>query len=510
MNYLAIMFGNKMKNKTIKTIIDYWAEQNPNDIFLYSANNETISFAELQKSCQAFCQNLANKNIKQGESVAYALHNSIESVQVILGCLYGGYICVAINLVAGKEVIAYKLQHSEAKIVFAESDTKNLLGNFAKIEMINSNWFKVKKINEAIKQFNQAQESLLIYTSGTTGMPKGVVHTHKSLIAGGENVILAHKLTKQDIGLCSLPLYHINAFCVSLMASLVIGRPLVIAGKFSTSNFWQLIEKFSCTWFSLVPTQISYLYQYAVENGFNKQIAKTIRFGRSASSALSPELHSNFEKMFNVPIIETMGISETAAQILSNPIESSKTKIGSVGIAYGNQIRIANKNMQTAKAGEVGEIQIKGNNLMSHYRKNKNATKESFHNDWFKSGDLGYMDNEGYVFVKGRLKELIIKGGENISPREIDDVLYQNKNVIEAAAFGVPCKNYGEKIIAAVKLANTKTTEQDLINLCKEKLGEFKTPEKIYILSELPKGPSGKIQRLKLAKNQNFGADGET
>jgi acyl-CoA synthetase (AMP-forming)/AMP-acid ligase II len=195
-----------------------------------------------------------------------------------------------------------------------------------------------------------------------------------------------------------------------------------------------------------------------------------------------------------------MGLTETAAQILSNPLPPGVRKIGSPGIAYGNEVRILTPELTEAPILQEGEIAVRGPNVMAEYLNNPEATEKTFFQDWLRTGDLGHIDEDGYVFVTGRLKELIIKGGENIAPREIDEVLYSQPDIIEAAAFARPCKTYGERIEAAVAVrAGSKLTEAELVALCHERLGQFKSPDIIHFLEELPKGPSGKIQRLKLA-----------
>ncbi|MEX0304275.1 MAG: AMP-binding protein, partial [Leisingera sp.] len=223
-------------------------------------------------------------------------------------------------------------------------------------------------------------------------------------------------------------------------------------------------------------------------------------FGRSASSALAPDVQRAFEDRFGMPIIETMGLTETAAQILSNPLPPGIRKIGSPGIAYGNDVAILDANQKPITDGSEGELAVRGPNVMLEYLSNPEATAGTFTADgWLRTGDLGRIDADGYVFVTGRLKELIIKGGENIAPREIDEALYSHPDVIEAAAFGRPCKSYGETVEAAVKIRNgSSLTPLELIEICHSQLGQFKSPDEVHILADLPKGPSGKIQRNKI------------
>jgi acyl-CoA synthetase (AMP-forming)/AMP-acid ligase II len=292
------------------------------------------------------------------------------------------------------------------------------------------------------------------------------------------------------------------------MGSLVSESALVVPPKFSASSFWDTIRDNKCTWFSVVPTHISYLLHHAGSSD-NPNAADTgadatgiLRFGRSASAPLSPDVHAAFEKRFGIPIIETMGLTETAAQILSNPMPPGIRKIGSPGLPFGNEVIIGDANQKEVGREEEGEILVRGPNLLREYRKNKEATTEAITSEgWLRTGDLGRMDEDGYVYVTGRLKEMIIKGGENIAPREIDEALYSHPDVIEAAAFGVPCRDYGQRVEAGVKLREDADIDADaLLEFCRDKLGEFKLPDRIHLLEELPKGPSGKIQRIKLAE----------
>ncbi|MDT8328671.1 MAG: AMP-binding protein, partial [Roseovarius sp.] len=250
---------------------------------------------------------------------------------------------------------------------------------------------------------------------------------------------------------------------------------------------------------SVVPTIISHLLH--APNDPDAITRHRLRFGRSASSALAPDVQTAFETRFDVPIIETMGLTETAAQILSNPLPPGVRKIGSPGVAYGNEVAILGADLRPCPPEVEGEIAIRGPNVMLEYLKNPEATQATFAGDWLRTGDLGRVDADGYVFVTGRLKELIIKGGENIAPREIDEALYTHADVIEAAAFARPCASYGERVEAAVRLREGSVLSgAALRQICVERVGAFKAPDVVHIIDELPKGPSGKIQRLKLAE----------
>jgi acyl-CoA synthetase (AMP-forming)/AMP-acid ligase II len=282
------------------------------------------------------------------------------------------------------------------------------------------------------------------------------------------------------------------------MGALVSGGSLAVVSRFSATRFWDQASKSEVTWFSAVPTIISHLLHG--DKDPDENCRNRLRFGRSASSALAVETQTAFEARFSVPIIETMGLTETAAQILSNPLPPQTRKIGSPGIGFGCDVEIQNTEGQRIDDGSEGEIVVRGPNVMLGYLNNPEATEATFRNGWLRTGDLARMDEDGYIFVTGRLKELIIKGGENIAPREVDEVLYTHPDVIEAAAFARKCDRYGETVEAAVRVRNGSALDSNaLIELCRERLGGFKSPDVIHFLSELPKGPSGKIQRLKLA-----------
>jgi len=502
---------NEVSLNTIRKYIEFNAKENPQSDFVSCPHtNNKISNKQLKINLDKINFYLVNKKKQKKNSIICTLiENSLSSIQLMLGIMYSGMIQVPLNLVAGEEQLSYIVNHSESKIIFASSSNLKLakrivnkISSNIEIVEINKDNF-VEEIDndfEIIKEnTNYNDNALLMYTSGTTGKPKGVMLSHENILSGGENVKISHELKSKDKALCVLPLYHINGLIVTVIGPLVSQSSLVICEKFSATNFWKYISKFKCTWFSVVPTIISALLNKFSENEINGLDLSSLRFGRSASAALAPETHKKFEEKFKTTMIETMGLTETCAPILSNPLAPGKIKYGSPGIPYGNKVKIVDKKLEDVPRNIIGQICVQGPNVMKEYYKNSEETKKCFIDDWFLTGDLGFMDEEDYVFVQGRIKELIIKGGENISPREIDDVLYQHPNVIEAAAFAMPCSHYGEKIEAGVVLKNEKSLkENDLIMHCKQFLGDFKSPSKIHFFDKLPKGSSGKIQRFKI------------
>jgi acyl-CoA synthetase (AMP-forming)/AMP-acid ligase II len=337
--------------------------------------------------------------------------------------------------------------------------------------------------------------ALLMYTSGTTGVPKGVMLTQANLAANAHAISAEHGLSARDRVLAVLPLYHINAFAVTMLAPLAHGGSLAMPAKFSAARFWE--QAAGCSWINVVPTMISYLLEGATPP---RAQTASIRFCRSASAALPPEHHRAFEQKFGIGIIETMGLTETVAPSFSNPLDPARRKLGSVGRASGCEARVIDATLQPVPAGVTGELAIRGPNVMRGYYKNDEATRATFTPDgWLRTGDLGHVDADGFFFVTGRIKELIIKGGENIAPREIDEALLAHPAVLDAAAVGIPDPHYGQEILACVVLREGAVcSEDELRAFCVEQLGRYKTPKRLRFVSELPRGPSGKVQRLKL------------
>lgn len=454
--------------------------------------------------------------LRPGASVAIASHNSAVAVFAFLGITLGGFRAVPLNLLSGPRSLEFVLRHSQSELVLCADDCRALVDEALAVDgdatsatlqprvvgmdEVDIRWGNIKASAGASMTAPDAdQTALLIYTSGTTGAPKGVMLSHANLLAAARNVQHAHALQPSDVGMCVLPIYHINGLCVTVLGSLLSQGGLVMPRRFSNSRFWRDVNDFSCSWFSAVPTLFAYLL---AEESVPKINSGRLRFARSASAALAPEIHREFERRFKIPIIETMGLTETGAQILSNPLPPLPRKIGSAGTAYGNEIRIGDENQQAVANDEEGEILVRGDNVMQGYFGDADATTATITADgWLRSGDLGRMDKDGYVFVTGRIKELIIKGGENIAPREVDEALLEHEAVLEAAAFAVPCDHYGQEVCACVVLKRDQAvTEDALREFCANKIGEYKTPKQIYFVEQLPKGPSGKIQRLKLVE----------
>ncbi|MGZ9713073.1 AMP-binding protein [Glaciimonas sp. GNP009] len=500
--------------RTIREYVDFQAAKNPDAVYLIAPEpNLNMTFGGLRQASRKLARYLAGRGIQPGEKVALLMQNGYQTCRLFIGAMYGGFCVTPLNLLAQASQLEYVLNHSDASIVFVSPDQlarlHTALSNIdRKIQVIvcdiDAEEFiaasdQMEEMIEEMPCVNEEDDALMMYTSGTTGIPKGVVLTNRSVISGGQFVSAAHELGPKDRVMASLPLYHINAQIVTATSTLVHGGSLVLPHRFGVSHFWRLVAQYECSWINLVPTMVSYLLQGAEAPDNNLDISR-VRFCRSASAPLPPALHRAFEDRFNIGIIETMGLTETAAPCFTNPLDSAQRKIGSAGRAFGNEAKIINPEGHGLPSRETGEIMVRGPNVMNGYYKNPEETAKTLTAEgWLHTGDLGYLDEDGFVFVTGRIKELIIKGGENIAPREIDEALLKHPAVLEAAAVGIPDQHYGQEIMVCVVLRTGQHCSEDELRIfCRHELGAYKTPKLIRFQDELPKGPSGKVQRLKL------------
>jgi long-chain acyl-CoA synthetase len=321
------------------------------------------------------------------------------------------------------------------------------------------------------------------------------------MLHAGRAVTAHQSLVASDRVLSSLPLYHINGQCIATVSTLVSGGSVVLPSRFSTSQWWSLVERFRPTWLNLVPTIVAYLLSGPELTPAQREAARNVKYARSASAPLPPEQQRAFEDRFGIPIVEAMGLTESASIAFCNPVPPRQRRIGSAGKPLGIRARIVDRAGRELPDGERGEIQVAGPSVMAGYWRAPAETIGLTSDGWLPTGDLGFRDADGFYFVTGRLKELIIKGGENIAPREIDEALLKHPAVLEAAAVGIPDRDYGQQILACVVVKPGETlTEDELRVHCLGELGRYKSPALYQFVDALPKGPSGKVQRMKLAE----------
>ncbi|NLP60618.1 AMP-binding protein [Paraburkholderia sacchari] len=529
---------------TIRALIEARAAQYPDKPFMLAAPDEgetnhtdgaTLTFGALLDRCQTLDLRFREAGLKPGDVVSVLMGNGIQTATLLLGAMYSGLIAHPLNLLCQTTQLAYVIEHSDTRMIFTSTQTSGALtaalaalrkqGVTREIALVHTEPDAVAlpvlpslRVPElaAADEANAASEpdlsrpepavptgadiALLMYTSGTTGAPKGVLLSHDNLHANARNISIEHRLAADDRVLASLPLYHINGLVVTLLAPLWHAGSVVLPPRFSARTFWRDAARHGCTWINVVPTIIAYLLDGDEPAGLD---LKALKFCRSASAALPADHHRAFEARFGIGVIETMGMTETAAPVFSNPYDVSRRRIGSIGLPSGSEARVIDRDGRVCGPHECGEIVLRGEQVMRGYYKRHEETAKAFTVDgWLRTGDLGYRDDEGYFYINGRSKELIIKGGENIAPREIDEALLRHPGVLDAAAVGVPDPAYGQEIVAFVVPRDAHwqgaPDPADLRAHCLRELGRYKTPREFRFVSELPRGPSGKVQRLKL------------
>ncbi len=343
-------------------------------------------------------------------------------------------------------------------------------------------------------------EGLVLHTSGTTSRPKIVPLSQANLAASARNIQKSLELTATDRCMNIMPLFHIHGLIAAVLASLSAGAGVYCTPGFNALRVYGWLKEYKPTWYTAVPTMHQAILARAKRN--EEIVGNTnLRFVRSSSSSLPPQVMAELEKLFGCPVVEAYGMTEATHQMACNPIQPGKQKPGTVGIAAGPEVGIMSEDGKILAQGDIGEIVIRGDNVTQGYENNPKANAENFTNGWFRTGDQGVMDAEGYLSITGRLKEIINRGGEKISPREVDEILMDHPAVSQVVTFAMPHDKLGEEVAAAVVLREgASVDEAGLRDFAKEHLADFKVPRKIIFLEEIPKGATGKLQRIGLAE----------
>ena len=337
--------------------------------------------------------------------------------------------------------------------------------------------------------------ALLLHTSGTTSKPKTVPLRQRNLAASVRTVAATYALTTADVGYVVMPLFHVHGLVAGVLAPLSVGASVVVPQKFSASAFWSDLHAHRATWYTAVPT-IHHLVVDATADG--RQEGHHLRFARSCSSTLPVPLWRRFEERIGVPLVEAYGMTEASHQMTANPLPPHRREPGSVGVATGIEVQVVDETWTPVRTGGSGEVCVRGRSVVDGYLDNPEANATSFRDGWFRTGDVGTLDADGYLRLVGRIKELINRGGEKISPYEVEAVLLEHPAVSEAAVYPKPDEVYGEQV-AAVVVPRADVGSQELIQHCQERMAGFKVPVEITVLAAIPKGPTGKIQRRLLA-----------
>ena len=493
--------------KTIRNMIN---QQNDDLIFLTSEKNEKLSYGEFKIFNEKISRQLAATNIINSDRAAIVLPNGPLMASSFLSI--SSYMSAApLNPSYKQEEFEFYLDDLKPKFLLVEPNSKSLAVIAAK--NLNIPVFEMKiSDNQPLGTFelfdketdyknpNDYDEALVLHTSGTTSRPKIVPLSNLNIFTSAVNISKSLKLTADDHCLNIMPLFHIHGLIAVLSASAKVGASVCASNGFNALKFLDLAETQNITWYSGVPTMHQAILLRAQKNS-DKAKKLNLRFIRSSSASLPPAIFEQLNDIFQTPVIEAYGMTEATHQMASNPLPPAIQKPGLVGMPAGPEICIMNDKNEKLPQGEIGEICIKGDNVTNGYENNPEANKQSFINDWFRTGDEGFFDEDGYLKISGRLKEIINKGGEKISPLEVDNILMDFPPIDQALCFGYKDKMLGEDIAVAIKLKENKScTEDDIKSYANEKLAKFKIPKKIFIVEDIPKGATGKLQRIGLAK----------
>src|ERR1051326_805874 len=467
-----------------------------------------VTYQELRSQVEEMADALRRAGLGRNDRIAMALPNCLETIVSFLAASTVGT-AAPLNPAYTSDEFRFYLEDTGARalILPAEGNQAALTAAGDSVMIMNASIDRNSRVqllsgsnHETVRSAEEADPSdiaLILHTSGTTSRPKRVPLSHANLMTSARNVADTYKLTAEDVSLCVMPLFHVHGLVASTLATFFTGGTVVVPPKFNPLSFWSTVREHRATWYSAVLT-IHQVLLARSKAGARPPGAEHLRFLRSCSAALAPQTMADIEERFGVPILEAYGMTEAAHQMASNPLPPAARKPGSVGRGTSVAIAILNKQGEELPPGVTGEVSIKGANVFSGYEGNKAANAESFSNGWFRTGDQGYLDDQGYLTLVGRIKELINRGGEKISPREIDEILLTHAAVAEAVCFGIPHRVYGEEVAAAVVLKN-QATEKDLIAHCHLSLADFKCPKSIYIVETIPRTATGKIQRRNVA-----------
>lgn len=512
-------FAHIKVNPPFSSVAELWnerAQRFANKTFLYF-RDRSWSYAELNRSAEKAAGLLKSCGAVRGEHIAVLIPNSPEFLYLWFGAMKGGFTAVTINTLLKAEELEYIIDDCDARILVTTPAFRKMLlpvmPRLTKLEHIiltsPDEQFATDKLLEvelaesepyAACDLAAQDKASMIYTSGTTGHPKGVVLSHGNILY---NSYVTHQLidlVEQDTALCIMPLFHVNAQIASMMSTLWAGASVVLEDGFKPRSFIGTLKQYRCTTFSGVPTIYNFLNEMKEAEGEDLSFLKACICG---AAPMPVEVFNTFEQKFKGKIVEGYGLSEGTCVSSLNPLHG-KRKIGSIGLAIpGQQMAIVNANVEGRNEflpdGQIGEIVIKGPNVMQGYYKKDEANRSTIIDGWLHTGDLGHRDSEGYFYITGRKKEMIIQGGENIYPKEIEEVLYKFDPVLECAIVGIPDQKYGE-VVGAFIIAKegVHITAADIRSYLREKIANYKMPKVIEFVSSFPKTATGKIQKNRI------------
>ena len=489
--------------RNIPELLRQRAAATPDKTFLISeADKRQFSYREFEKVVARAAGMLAAKGIGKGDVVSLLLPNSVEYVIAYFACWQLGALAGPVNGHLKQQEIEYVVSDSESKLMLVNSE---FLGKVKDLRIPSVVFDDEREASHGLEEkkntdISAEDEAIIIYTSGTTGKPKGCLLTHRNVIANARQISEWLWFDENDRLLTIMPLFHMNAVSVTTMSALYAGASTVVSQKFSASRFWNIISDYQITSFGSVATMLSMLLS-TYPDGFPAGLkTDQLRFAMCGSAPVPVKVLDGFEQKFGCLVVEGYGLSESTCRSTFNP-PNERRRPGSCGLPIGNEMRVVDEDDQDVPDGQLGEIVLRGENILKGYFKNEAATTTAFRNGWFHTNDIGYRDADGFYYIVDRKSDMIIRGGENIYPREIDEVLYQHPQIAAAAVIGVPDELYGEEVAAVVVLKpDEKVSEPDVIEFCKARLADYKCPKTVRFVDDIPKGPTGKLLKRELAQ----------
>ena len=495
-----------MTLKSVQTLLDVLHFADSHTAIVVPELEIRITYDSLRQQVLEMANALASAGIRRGDAVAIALPNGLPAIVSFLAASIAGT-AAPLNPAYPYEEFHFFLGDTDARVLLCPPVGSEFVRTAAKdrkipvfsVEMTDQGRVYLAGASNGAKATEPTADdiALILHTSGSTGRPKRVPLRHFNLAVSSANIANTYALSAEDVSLCIMPLFHIHGLIGSVMSTLLSGGAVVVPAKFNALSFWRTVREHRVTWYSGVPT----MHQLLMARSKHKPVeAESLRFLRSCSAPLSAELIQKIENVFGVPFVEAYGMTEAAHQMTSNPLPPRHRKAGSVGVGTGLRISIMDKDGNHLGTNQRGEIAIQGANVFRGYENNPEANARAFVNGWFRTGDQGFLDSDCYLHLTGRIKDIIIRGGENIAPHEVDEILLRHPAVAAAVTFGCAHPTLGEEVAAAVVLHERHAaTESQLIKHCHEFLVEYKCPTKIYLVDSIPTTATGKIRRRAVA-----------
>ena len=499
------------------TLSEMIARQRSDAIAITAPSAEPLSYGALNALVGRTVQTLNGLGIGRGDRVGLVLPNCPEMATAFVA-VAGACTCAPLNMAYRADEFEFYLSDLSAKALIvaqgAETPARAVAAKLgiAVIELVphperGAGDFEL--LAAASAQTTPAAHggpaqaddvALILHTSGTTSRPKIVPLSHRNVCASARNISRTLQLTEDDVELHIMPLFHIHGLIAGVLAPMAVGSQIFVTPGFNALKFFGWMKECKPSWYTAVPTMHQTILSRAAGNA-DVIRDNPLRFVRSSSSSMPPQVIAELEAVFKAPLIEAYGMTEAAHQMASNPLPPARRIPGSVGLAAGPEVAVMDNAGNLLPPDTIGEVVIRGDNVTAGYENNPKANAEAYTNGWFRTGDQGTLTADGYLTLTGRLKEIINRGGEKISPREVDEVLMDHPAVAQVVTFGMPHAKLGEDVAAAVVLREGQSlTERELREFAASRLADFKVPRKILFMAEIPKGATGKLQRIGLAE----------